>query len=265
MSRLSNFYLLTYNSLQAFGWTISLYRLLDSFVATKSTSGAYSSAGELICFLQTAAFLEIIHGAIGNLNELWYHSLVWYLNFDNVVFSPLNFRLGTNWSVASSNAMGRESSFSGCSCSSTSRGFSPHFVQQLPSVFITFLAWSLSEVIRYSHHALNCLGVSLFWLTYLRYTAFIILYPIGVTIGESEYTKHLCSVAHVPSNSFYDKEQPLCRCLRLPSLQLLQCHQGSAFCLPTIFLETVPTFVQAKEIKIGQAAQEEEKLKVSPI
>ena len=85
MSRLSNFYLLTYNSLQAFGWyvpffspylliffffffchhgsvflvgrTISLYRLLDSFVATKSTSGAYSSVGELICKFQAISLV----------------------------------------------------------------------------------------------------------------------------------------------------------------------------------------------------------------
>ncbi|XP_023007026.1 very-long-chain (3R)-3-hydroxyacyl-CoA dehydratase 2 isoform X1 [Cucurbita maxima] len=175
MSRLSNFYLLTYNSVQAFGWyvsffspylliffcrhgsvflvgrTISLYRLLDNFVATKSTSGAYSSVGELICFLQTAAFLEIIHGAIG-------------LVPTGVLLPLMQWGGRVHFLVAVVRQL--------------------HEVQQLPSVFITFLAWSLSEVIRYSHHALNCLGVGLFWLTYLRYTAFIILYPIGVTIGE---------------------------------------------------------------------------------
>ncbi|XP_022148455.1 very-long-chain (3R)-3-hydroxyacyl-CoA dehydratase 2 [Momordica charantia] len=151
MSRLSNSYLLTYNSLQAFGWTISLYRLVGSFAATKSTIGAYSSVGELICFLQTAAFLEIIHGAVG-------------LVPTGVLLPLMQWGGRVHFLIAVVRRLAE--------------------VQHLPYVFITFMAWSLSEVIRYSHHALNCLGVCPFWLTYLRYTAFIVLYPIGVTIGE---------------------------------------------------------------------------------
>uniref|UniRef100_A0A2N9IBA8 Very-long-chain (3R)-3-hydroxyacyl-CoA dehydratase n=1 Tax=Fagus sylvatica TaxID=28930 RepID=A0A2N9IBA8_FAGSY len=57
-------------------------------------------------------------------------------------------------------------------------------VQELPSVFITFVAWSSSEVIRYSHYALNCMGSCPYWINYLRYTAFIVLYPIGMAPGE---------------------------------------------------------------------------------
>ncbi|KAI5019138.1 hypothetical protein ZWY2020_044026 [Hordeum vulgare] len=57
-------------------------------------------------------------------------------------------------------------------------------VQDSPSVFITFMAWSISEVIRYSHYALTTIKVCPAWLTYLRYTAFIPLYPIGVGPGE---------------------------------------------------------------------------------
>ncbi|XP_020113939.1 very-long-chain (3R)-3-hydroxyacyl-CoA dehydratase 2 isoform X2 [Ananas comosus] len=57
-------------------------------------------------------------------------------------------------------------------------------VQSHPSVFITFTAWCMSEVIRYSHYALSCIRICPWWLTYLRYTAFIFLYPIGVAPGE---------------------------------------------------------------------------------
>ncbi|XP_049934175.1 uncharacterized protein LOC116255723 isoform X2 [Nymphaea colorata] len=57
-------------------------------------------------------------------------------------------------------------------------------VQELPSVFITFTAWSISEVIRYSHYAMSCIDLCPSWLIYLRYTAFIALYPIGVFPGE---------------------------------------------------------------------------------
>ncbi|GAY38176.1 hypothetical protein CUMW_034690 [Citrus unshiu] len=56
-------------------------------------------------------------------------------------------------------------------------------VQDHPSLFITFLAWCLIEVIRYPFYALNTIGACPHWLTYLRYTMFIPLYPIGV-LGE---------------------------------------------------------------------------------
>ncbi|KAB2606838.1 very-long-chain (3R)-3-hydroxyacyl-[acyl-carrier protein] dehydratase 2 [Pyrus ussuriensis x Pyrus communis] len=55
------------------------------------------------------------------------------------------------------------------------------------SVFITFVAWSLSEVIRYPHYAFNCTGSCPSWITYLRCTAFIVLYPPGMA-GETWLT-----------------------------------------------------------------------------
>ncbi|GJY10576.1 protein-tyrosine phosphatase-like protein [Tanacetum coccineum] len=48
MGRVSNLYLFVYNSLQAFGWSIALFRILVEFLSTKSLNGAYASAGELI-------------------------------------------------------------------------------------------------------------------------------------------------------------------------------------------------------------------------
>ncbi|XP_057836164.2 uncharacterized protein LOC131046438 isoform X4 [Cryptomeria japonica] len=57
-------------------------------------------------------------------------------------------------------------------------------VQKLPAVFITFMSWSLSEVIRYPQYALNTIELCPGWLTWLRYSAFIVLYPIGALIGE---------------------------------------------------------------------------------
>ncbi|XP_047174587.1 very-long-chain (3R)-3-hydroxyacyl-CoA dehydratase 2-like [Vigna umbellata] len=114
MSRISTFYLLAYNSFQTVGWTLSLIKILYNLIATASINGTYASAGNLICFLQCAAFLEVIHGAIGIV--------------PSGVLLPL-----MQW------------------------GGRTHFVlaivrnldelQELPSVFITFLAWSMGEVI----------------------------------------------------------------------------------------------------------------------
>ncbi|CAM8952678.1 unnamed protein product [Rhodiola kirilowii] len=151
MASFAKLYLVLYNALQAAGWAVALFRILSNFAATKSVNGAYSSAGELICFLQTVSFLEVIHGGLG---------LV-----PSGVFLPL-----MQW------------------------GGRVHFVlaivkrldelHEYPAVFITFVAWSLSELIRYPHYAMQCLGTSPAWFTYIRYTAFIVLYPIGGVIGE---------------------------------------------------------------------------------
>ncbi|KAL6609848.1 hypothetical protein ACP70R_039817 [Stipagrostis hirtigluma subsp. patula] len=178
MARPSKLYLLSYNSLQSLGWFLALLRLLPCLAAPPgSFRSAYAVAGDLICFLQTCAILETVHAAVGL-----------------VPTSPLLAFL--QW------------------------GGRTHFVlalvrqipevQSSPCVFITFMAWSISEaseeiitiigefiprkadfrakeillVIRYSHYALTTLKVCPAWLTYLRYTAFIPLYPIGVGPGE---------------------------------------------------------------------------------
>ncbi|KAE8683349.1 nodulin-26 family protein [Hibiscus syriacus] len=133
MAQLLKLYLFAYNSLQAFGWTISLFRILTSFIATNSVNGAYASAGDLICLLQTCAFLEVVHGAIG------------------IVPSGVLFPL-MQWS-------GR-------------------------THFLLAIVCRIPEVIRYSHYALNIFGGCPSWLTYLRYTTFIVLYPMGLAPGE---------------------------------------------------------------------------------
>nr|AKM76678.1 protein-tyrosine phosphatase-like protein [Monsonia marlothii] len=151
MAQLSNLYLFLYNSLQSVGWAVALFRVLSNFVVTKSIDGAYSSAGELICLLQTVAFLEVIHGAIGLVPSGALLPLMQWGGRTHFLFAIV-------------------------------RGIDE--VQELPSVFITFLAWSLSEVIRYPQYALSCLGHCPCWVTYLRYTSFIVLYPIGMAPGE---------------------------------------------------------------------------------
>nr|AKM76672.1 protein-tyrosine phosphatase-like protein [Francoa sonchifolia] len=151
MSQSSNLYLIAYNSLQGFGWLVALLKILSSLAVVKSINEAYSSAGELICILQTVSFLEVIHGAVGIVPS-------------GFVFPLMQWGGRTHFLLAIVRQIDE--------------------VQELPSVFITFTAWSVSEVIRYSQHALNCIGSCPSWITYLRYTAFIVLYPIGMAPGE---------------------------------------------------------------------------------
>ena len=51
---------------------------------------------------------------------------------------------------------------------------------QVPVLPILFVVWGLSEIIRYPWYTLTSLGLCPNFLTWLRYSAFIILYPIGI-------------------------------------------------------------------------------------
>lgn len=48
---------------------------------------------------------------------------------------------------------------------------------------LALFAWTVTEIIRYGYYALNLLNSVPHLVTWLRYTTFIVLYPIGVT-GE---------------------------------------------------------------------------------
>ncbi|KAK9755180.1 hypothetical protein RND81_01G007200 [Saponaria officinalis] len=150
MSTLSNLYLFTYNSAQAFGWAITFYRIIIGYITTKSFKGTYASSGELVCLLQKAAFLEVIHGALGIV--------------PSGVLLPL-----MQWGGKAHYLLAIVSKIDE--------------VLESPSIFITFFCWSIGEFIRYSYYALNCVGKCPYWSTFIRYTAFIPIYPLGVA-GE---------------------------------------------------------------------------------
>ncbi|KDO72970.1 hypothetical protein CISIN_1g027698mg [Citrus sinensis] len=71
-------YLFGYNSLQAAGWIVAIFMLLSNLLSTKSIAGTFASAGEIIWILQTAAFLEVVHGAVGILpSGVWLPFMQW--------------------------------------------------------------------------------------------------------------------------------------------------------------------------------------------
>lgn len=51
-----------------------------------------------------------------------------------------------------------------------------------PAYSTMLIAWSVTEVIRYSYFAINLLnGKVPSWLTWLRYNTFFVLYPMGIS------------------------------------------------------------------------------------
>lgn len=57
------------------------------------------------------------------------------------------------------------------------------------------LAWSTTEVIRYSYYACGLLGYEPYALLYLRYTTFYVLYPLGAS------SEAFLTYATLPSSS----------------------------------------------------------------
>ncbi|KZT56148.1 PTPLA-domain-containing protein [Calocera cornea HHB12733] len=53
--------------------------------------------------------------------------------------------------------------------------------QENPLYASMVFAWSVTEVIRYAWYALNLCNIKLAWLTYIRYTFFYVLYPVGAS------------------------------------------------------------------------------------
>jgi very-long-chain (3R)-3-hydroxyacyl-CoA dehydratase len=65
----------------------------------------------------------------------------------------------------------------------------PH-AQLTPGILLAVIAWSITEIIRYGYYALNLFQAAPQWLTWCRYSFFIVLYPLGVsgeltTIGKA--------------------------------------------------------------------------------
>ncbi|BBN12972.1 very-long-chain (3R)-3-hydroxyacyl-CoA dehydratase [Marchantia polymorpha subsp. ruderalis] len=140
-------YLVAYNAAQAVGWLVVLSKLGQSYVDTGDFNHAFVAAGNLVRALQLAAFLEFLHASFGLVRSGALTSLMQWGGRTHVLLAVI--------------AKLPEA-------------------QVLPSVFIVFTAWSISEVIRYPQYALSSLGACPRWLVWLRYTAFILLYPAGI-------------------------------------------------------------------------------------
>jgi len=138
-------YLLAYNLLLAIGWAIFLVCELAKGFAMDSTSLL------LLNICQGAAVLEILHVGLKWVKSplfttfIQVFSRVFVLVFINLVPSEELIR-----------------------------------ILGITGVALITIAWGITEVVRYSYYFSTLLGKEIYWLTFLRYTLFIVLYPIGV-------------------------------------------------------------------------------------
>ncbi|KAK4069859.1 uncharacterized protein Triagg1_6654 [Trichoderma aggressivum f. europaeum] len=141
-------YLILYNAVSAIAWASVLEKTASTLYAGGGPSLVYVTTGEQTKWVQTAAAMEILHSLFG------------------VVRAPL---FTTLMQVASRFLLVWGVLF-----------LYPYLAVELPTYSSMLIAWSVTEVIRYSYFALSLAGFTPRILTWLRYNTFFILYPIGI-------------------------------------------------------------------------------------
>jgi len=141
-------YLLAYNLLLAIGWSLFFGREIFGGFQMDATSLL------LLNICQGAAALEILHAALKWVNSPVFTTFI-------QVFSRIFVLVWIN--LLPPDALIK--------------------IYGMNGVMLVTVAWSITEIIRYSLYFFTLLQKEIRWLTYLRYTLFIVLYPLGVT-GE---------------------------------------------------------------------------------
>lgn len=152
-------YLVIYNILQFVGWTIVGVLSIAYVLKKKSYFGVWNVTQIWLKIFQTAALLEVVHAAIRIVPS-------------NPVMAlfQISSRVLVVWGITD--------------CVKEA--------QLSVGVPLLLFTWTVTEMVRYSYYVMNLLSFVPSFLTWCRYTFFIILYPCGIT-GEL-----LCMYAALP-------------------------------------------------------------------
>ena len=147
---LTQAWLILYNVAMTAGWSIIGIGIANHYFKHQSYKGLYDQVEKQLLFFQTCAVLEIVHAMLGMVKS---NVLLTFMQ----VFS----RVGIVWGVIQPVKEVHDQA-----------GFS-----------MLLVAWTITEIIRYLFYTFLLMGISSHLLLWLRYTLFIVLYPLGVT-GE---------------------------------------------------------------------------------
>ncbi|XP_068628806.1 very-long-chain (3R)-3-hydroxyacyl-CoA dehydratase hpo-8 [Battus philenor] len=143
-------YLLLYNTIQSIGWFYLLWQSLVHFLNRGTLETFWDEIKWTVIIFQNAAILEIVHAALGLVPS---GVIVVFMQVYSRIFMVCGILLAVPSSTIS------------------------------PGLPICVLAWSITETIRYGYYALNIVGTVPPPLLFVRYSTFLILYPLGIT-GE---------------------------------------------------------------------------------
>ncbi|KAI3336613.1 tyrosine phosphatase-like protein [Xylariaceae sp. AK1471] len=146
-SPVKNGYLILYNAVSAILWLTVLGRIVGINLL-RGPRFAYPAVGEFCKWTQTLAGMEVLHSLFGIVRAPFFTTFM-------QVFS----RYAIVWGITDLFPQ---------------LGASPAYSSML-------VAWSITEVVRYSYFALTLSGWQPKALHWLRYHAFFVLYPLGIS------------------------------------------------------------------------------------
>ncbi|KAI1189923.1 tyrosine phosphatase-like protein [Nemania serpens] len=141
-------YLILYNAVSAMLWLTVLGRVVG-VTALRGPQLAYPAVGEFCKWTQTLAGMEVLHSLFGIVRAPL-----------PTTFMQVFSRYAIVWGVT---------------------GLFPQQLGSSPAYSSMLVAWSVTEVVRYSYFALTLSGLRPAPLHWLRYHAFFVLYPLGIS------------------------------------------------------------------------------------
>ncbi|XP_043263310.1 very-long-chain (3R)-3-hydroxyacyl-CoA dehydratase-like isoform X2 [Colletes gigas] len=194
-------YLIIYNLCQFVGflYILTIMGIMYSRDGPVSMKETYMAVGNPIKFIQLLQFLEVMHALFGYTKGSALMSFVQVGGRAFILFSMIE---------------------------------AEPRMQTKPVVFYLFLVWSTVEIVRYPYYIMQLLNIEISFLTWLRYTIWMPLYPLGF----------LCEGIIILRNIPYF-EETLKFSLSLPNSWNLSFHFPSflkiyllVFCLPLMYM-----------------------------
>ncbi|PFH60668.1 hypothetical protein XA68_10580 [Ophiocordyceps unilateralis] len=139
-------YLILFNAASAVAWAVVLCRTVTIF-SVLGPLFVYDGVGVWTKWTQTLAALEVLHSLLGIVRAPFFTTLM-----------QVSSRFLLVWAIVDRFP----------------------FLALSPAYSSMLVAWSSSEVIRYSYFTLSLSGFAPSFLTWLRYSTFWVFYPIGI-------------------------------------------------------------------------------------
>nr|CCC94116.1 putative protein tyrosine phosphatase [Trypanosoma congolense IL3000] len=169
----SKAYLLAYNGTLLAGWATILAKIAQHFSNGGAVTEVYPVIARLLVIFQSAAVMEVLHALLGLVRSPVGTTLLQLLSRLLVLYGTLE--IGPT--------AARKSAFA---------------TQMV-------VAWCLAETIRYAYYVSTLSGLRSKMITWLRYSAFTVLYPMGIT---GEIACFICALPYIKENKSWSVELP---------------------------------------------------------
>jgi len=151
LTSLAKNYLILYNLVQTLGWSYLLYQIIEHYTSeNREEVLLYDAVKCSLIIFQNLAMLEVVHATLRIVPS---NPVITLQQIASRVVVVCGVLMATD-------------------AARLTIGFP-----------LVLFAWSVTEIIRYANYTLNLIDAVPYFLVWLRYSTFIILYPMGVT-GE---------------------------------------------------------------------------------